>query len=326
VTVSVGTFVYGIQSAEDRCAIRNVPDEWWCRTEEWDYGDLYGGKRMIYTRCADPLADQYITNEIPPKPNRMCGYLWDEQGGVIDDTKCSPGQGDSQVGYWAGKEAEEADNTLNDNGSPASPPGRSLLPNYGSPDPRAFPENSPGESEEPISILVDVITNLLNGKSSSVDPQASTSVVTAESRSGELKNISTGKKSVMVNDEYEAGDANPRDAAGSPSLKDETDAASEGAIPSLAREAASGDKVCHDVKRPCDPQVHGNSGQKSSGDSMQDGRSANRFWPTIPGRVREAMGFVADDDGADGWLSAVVSLTGLGIAGGAFALRTRFLR
>jgi hypothetical protein len=172
-----------------------------------------------------------------------------------------------------------------------------------------------------------VITDLQSDESSPADSQPSASAVIAEPRSGDPKNASGSERSVRVNDGYKiVGDLNQRDGAGRRSTKDETDATSEEAIRSLAQEAASGDSMCHHPGRPCGTQARGDSGQKSYGKSMQDGRAASRLWPAIPDRVREAMDFVARGDGADGWLGAIIPLTSLGIAGGVFALRTRFLR
>lgn len=162
--------------ASDRCAVRRVPSEWWCRTEEWDYGELYGGERRVYTRCADPLVQGYLSGEIPPKPDKICGYLWDGRGRVIETIGCAPGQGDSQVGYWAGKEAEEADATLNDHSTLAPPSGGSSPSGHGTPDPEA----SPGERAGLVSVVVGALAALLDGSRSSADPQTSATGVGAD--------------------------------------------------------------------------------------------------------------------------------------------------
>ena len=283
--------------ASDQCAVRRVPDEWWCRTEEWDYGELYGGERRVYTRCADPLVQGYLSGEIPPKPNKICGYLWDERGRLIEATECAPGQGDSQVGYWAGKEAEEADATLNDHNPLAGPSGGSSLSGHGSFDARASPRERAGF----VGVVVGALAALLEGRRSSADPQASVASAEvgayprgtgagSEPREAEIgtKSWSTGSFSLR---ETVSGAAGRGDAAARPGTFE-----------------AGGD----------DP------GSSRSGERpIMD---ASGLWPKIPGAVGEEAARVGRGGIVNGWLEAgAAALAGLGAVGGAFALRRRFL-
>jgi hypothetical protein len=292
--------------AKDRCAVQRVPDEWWCRTEEWDYGELYGGERRVYTRCADPLAKEYLSGEIQPKPNRMCGYLWDERGRVIEETECAPGQGDSQVGLWAGKEAEEADATLNDHNPLASPPG-------GSPDPEASRDDAPEEQGGLVSVVVNALTDLLDGRRSSADPQSSASVVTTEVGTDEPDNAPAGNELARVPNKNAGAD--PRGAgAGSASPEAEIRATSGSTGSSSVYEAA------------------GSGTLEAGGNDLWSSRSGERavtdaegLWLKIPGAVRERAAWVVRGGIVKGWLEVAAALAGLGAVGGAFAVRRRFL-
>ena len=288
--------------ARDRCAVQRVPDEWWCRTEEWDYGDLYGGERRVYTRCADPSAEGYLSGEIPPKPDKMCGYLWDERDRVIEATRCAPGQGDSQVGYWAGKEAEEADATLNDHNRLASKSSGSSLSGHESPDPGSSPDDAPEERAGLVRVFVDTLAALLDGRRPSADPQTSASVATTEVGAG------------------------PRAAgAGSESPEAEIGATSWSTGSSSVHEAASGEPGRDDeTARSATLEVGGNY-LWSSRSGERPIRDANGLWPKIPGAVREEVAWVARGGIVNGWLEVAAALAGLGAVGGAFALRRRFL-
>lgn len=101
------------ECSPDKCGLRHVPEDWQCREEIWNFGELYSGEQQTVRRCVNPRFGYYMQN-----PYKRCespaliGALHDEQGKRIDEIPCSSGGSDGGLGEWAGFGADGAEETL----------------------------------------------------------------------------------------------------------------------------------------------------------------------------------------------------------------------
>ncbi len=98
-----------------RCG-QPVPPDWSCRTEHWNFGELYEGERQTLTRCADPLLERWRNEELSAREcnGQLLGIVYDENGKKLDTFHCwLSGGGGGDAGEWAGFAADGADEALN---------------------------------------------------------------------------------------------------------------------------------------------------------------------------------------------------------------------
>ncbi len=113
-----------------RCG-QPVPQDWSCRREHYNFGELYGGERRTLTRCADPLLEDFLSRDVPVREckGELLGVLYDERGREIkgEQMTCSHGGSGSDMAEWAGFDAAAAEDVLDggNGGTPSEPGGGS---------------------------------------------------------------------------------------------------------------------------------------------------------------------------------------------------------
>lgn len=159
------------ECGKDQCGLRGVPEDWLCRRESWDFGELYGGERRTMRRCVDPRFEHYFENPYKRcETKRPIAKLYDERGRRVDSIPCSPGSSDGGLGQWAGFETDDAEKALGEDVKPPErddPAGSGGVgdPALGNPDGEGQPseESSAGGGEGSLGSILNVLGALFVG-------------------------------------------------------------------------------------------------------------------------------------------------------------------
>jgi hypothetical protein len=310
---------------KDQCGVREAPDGWWCRTEEWQYGDTYSGERRTFVRCADPHIEDYWFGKMQPKnENARCGVLLDERGKRVDEVPCGKhGQGGGVVGLWAGKEAEEADETLNGGES-----GGGSSRETGGQAPPA------GAAGGPLGALVVAFSELVGGDDGTAadpevaEPASPTSgvepgTVSMEDPGAEPSSPPASSSAASGNSPAEGDDGSTGEVSRSVS-PDLREAGPTGGVLAAGAVASS-------IKPPTEENAgdtHNGSSRRDRVSAEEEGSNLGSTWTagfTLPSPLAEGAVSSIAKGLTGGWLGVAVPLAGLGAVGGVFALRRRFL-
>ena len=327
---------------EDQCGLeREVPARWECERVEHSYwGDLYGSDRRVAVYCEDPILIKKLESGNWINYRKTCAVIFDENGQAMIRMPCTP-QGNSHVGKKAGKDAREADQTLNGHGDPASLAGGSSLPNPGGWEASHFSEGqAPGAQTGLESDAASSNSSLPDGKlllpidisdlgvatldqdearvssdpgSSPTEPQPADPGLPGEdtSQGAKLTADSAGSKTSGI------GDGSTRDSSyASPNLD---------AIWLEAERRALEENQTRVNSNPHTPYPGGNASSGAIGTGQYD-RAKDLRWPEITDEFWGAVASFLRFDSVGGWLGNVIPLAGLGAVSGIFVLRKGFLR
>jgi hypothetical protein len=326
---------------EDQCGLEDdVPARWECSRVEHNYwGDLYGSEVRVAIWCEDSVLLKRLDSGRWNDSKKACAIIFNEDGRRIQQMPCTP-QGDSHIGKKAGKDAENADKTLNGHDESTS-----LAEGSSSSDTSEWGsdyfggDQAPKEQTSRVSNAAGSDFSLPGGwiplPVDMLDPSVATlernTVVSATLGSSEAATQSAGS-GLLGDDTSRSANISP-DGARSRILNTESDFVHGASYSSPTHETnlletmryapeenpgrTNYDFNAHEPSETSSTSVKGR-GQADMG--------KNTRWPEIAAGIRRVIASFPLAGGVEGWLGTVLPIAGLGAISGIFVLRKRFFR